>query len=674
MDLLPTIASILAAKAMENIGVKLSESTIEALNSLVETTFKKLKEKKNTQTRALIASVEQGNPKDLPEQSLEIIAESIEEEMNENPEFAKEFQEKTKHLLEQISAEDPDIAEEIHIKTKDLLNRLQKFQEDLNDIRNKIDNISANIPSADFVGRDDTLFSGVPTIYQYHFYGSENQVQINPQEGIFSSKENNGFRTDDFVNTNIDEIFTQIERIRKQIERLRSAITKIIPVEKRLEKLEKLRQPKPIFNYNAFVKFTKDFLYIFVLVFQGLILGFLGVTNLFEKRKNKDVEKSILLDEDLIKLETVEEYLASAIEKEKRNSLQYVKENLSRLVDKVNVRIAITNDLFISLIYPASSSKELVANMASRIGHKDLRDEAEMHLGIISRLVEKLNKITEKLDIERLTDSKENKINNSESDSVKILKAIVNNLDADSLKNFTSIMKSLVDKPQEKSKEHAKEDEEKKDESIYVLSDEAQAAVGIMTEIEERRLIVEKLVRSDRVRQNFTIMVVTIYIGAVIILTIRAYLQFGSNSKFIVGNDLGQTKLAFLGIPWPVVIWSLIGSFAAMIYRFNRQPIYDFTDAIKWMLTRPTQGVVLGSAFYLVLASGLFLLTGGASGSTSSGVGKVTTEIILVLSFLVGFSDKFADSVFNALVDKYSGKEPKSTEDTKDSDRSKKYD
>ncbi|MFN6470615.1 MAG: hypothetical protein RMY36_013210 [Nostoc sp. SerVER01] len=669
MDLLPLIASIIATKAVENIGGKLSESTIEALNSLVQTTFKKLKEKKNTQTRAVIASVEQGNPKVLPEKSLEIIAESIEEEMNENPEFAKEFEEKTKHLLEQISAEDPDLAEEINIKTKDLLNRLQRFQEDLNDIRNKIDNISANIPSADFVGRDDTLFSGVPTIHQYHFYGYENQVKINSQDGISSSKQKDGF-----VNTNIDEIFTQIERIRKQIERLRSAVTKIVPVEKRLEKLEKLRQPKPIFNYNSFVNFTENFLYIFGLIFQGLISGLLGITNLFEKRnsKNKDVEKSILLDEDLITLETVEEYLALAIEN--KNSLQYVKENLSRLVDKVNVRIAITNDLFISLIYPASSSKELVANMASRIGHKELRDEAEMHLGIISRLVGKLNKIAEKLDIEKLIDSKENKIDNQESDSVNILKALVNNLDADSLKSFTSIMKSLVDKPQEKSKEHSKEDEEKKDESIYVLSDEAQAAVGIMTEIEERRLIVEKLVRSDRVRQNFTIMLVTIYIGAVIILTIRAYIQFGSNSKFIVGNDLGQTKLAFIGIPWPVVLWSLIGSFAAMIYRFNRQPIYDFTDAIKWMLTRPTQGVVLGSAFYLVLASGLFLLTGGASASTSSGVAKVTTEIILVLSFLVGFSDKFADSVFNALVDKYSGKESKSTEDSKDSDRSKKSD
>ncbi|MBP0020097.1 MAG: hypothetical protein J7647_21400 [Cyanobacteria bacterium SBLK] len=88
-----------------------------------------------------------------------------------------------------------------------------------------------------------------------------------------------------------------------------------------------------------------------------------------------------------------------------------------------------------------------------------------------------------------------------------------------------------------------------------------------------------------------------------------------------------------------------------MIYRFNRRPIHDFGDAVKWMLTRPVQGVVLGSTFYLVLVSGLFLLTGGNT-TDSSGIIKVD-EVILVLSFLVGFSDRFADTVFNTLVDKY---------------------
>ena len=71
---------------------------------------------------------------------------------------------------------------------------------------------------------------------------------------------------------------------------------------------------------------------------------------------------------------------------------------------------------------------------------------------------------------------------------------------------------------------------------------------------------------------------------------------------------------------------------------------------------RPVQGVVLGSAFYLVLISGLFLLTGG---TTSTNAGSVTDEVVLVLSFLVGFSYRFADGVFTALVSRYAGQASK---------------
>ncbi len=79
------------------------------------------------------------------------------------------------------------------------------------------------------------------------------------------------------------------------------------------------------------------------------------------------------------------------------------------------------------------------------------------------------------------------------------------------------------------------------------------------------------------------------------------------------------------------------------------------------MLTRHLQGIELGSAFYLVLVSGLFLLTDGASTEASS---PVKNEVILVLSFLIGFSDRFVDSVFNTLVDRYSPKDVKAEKET----------
>jgi hypothetical protein len=243
-------------------------------------------------------------------------------------------------------------------------------------------------------------------------------------------------------------------------------------------------------------------------------------------------------------------------------------------------------------VYPATSSRESVENLVSKIGHRELRDEAKMHLGVIEQLVEKL-------DEEQLTGR-----------------------------------------------------------DIDVLSDEAQAAVGVITELEKRQLVVEKLVQLDHQRRNWTVGVVIAYIAFIIAIIVLLSIQWGS--QFIVGEvSLSQLRLPLLGIPWPVIVWSLIGSFAAMIHRFNRRPIHDFGDAVKWMLTRPFQGVVLGSALYLVLVSGLFLLTGGAASNPAGLI--VADEVILVLCFLVGFSDRFADGIFNTLVEKYST-QPKDTE------------
>jgi hypothetical protein len=189
-----------------------------------------------------------------------------------------------------------------------------------------------------------------------------------------------------------------------------------------------------------------------------------------------------------------------------------------------------------------------------------------------------------------------------------------------------------------------------------VLSDEVWSAIGIMTEIEQRRIKVERLISLDRGAKRFTVVSVTLYLGILIALLSCVYAF--SNVGPIEGRSLDQLKVRLFEIPWPVILWSFIGSIAAMIYRFNRKPIHAFGDAVKWMITRPVQGVVLGSAFYLVLVSGLFLLT-GVNPAESSESARVS-ETVLVLAFLVGFSDKFADAVFNTLIDRYSSSVKKS--------------
>ena len=175
------------------------------------------------------------------------------------------------------------------------------------------------------------------------------------------------------------------------------------------------------------------------------------------------------------------------------------------------------------------------------------------------------------------------------------------------------------------------------DATFDILSKEGIGNLGILIEIEVRRIAVERLLSLDIKQQNNTTAFVISYILVVIII-FALLLYFNIISNYIPQNSIFVS----------VVIWSIIGSFASMLYRFNRNPIYDFGNAIKWLITRPIQGLVLGAALYLILISGQYFFTGKTEGFNDN------QEIILFISFLIGFSDKFTENTINILINKYS--------------------
>lgn len=389
----------------------------------------------------------------------------------------------------------------------------------------------------------------------------------------------------------------ELESVSNQIEELSVKLIHLIPMEESLVELTKLREPVRIrAKYTTSKASTSS---------AG---GIEGHTRVLGESYRKS-------DEVLSELWSIEKKISPQAE---ANSLAELGHYLSLIADQINLKIVRLNYLFNSAVYPVLSRKDFVQSMVFKIGNRQFRAEAEMHLSAINSLIAKLD------------------------------------------------------------------DELLIDEKYYILSDEAETAVSIMTAIEKRKILVEELVRLDQTKRNRTVQSILVYIWVALTLAIIVPLlvivvpiflpqthdslrQLGLQLPVNLGNtSLDQLKTPLLGIPFPVIIWSLIGSFAAVIHRFNRQPIHDFDDAVKWMLTRPVQGVVLGSAFYLVLISGLFLLTSGDPSTQASS--PVKDEVILVLSFLIGFSDRFVDSVFNALVDRYSSEkkhtEPKVTDES----------
>ncbi|MBD1822694.1 hypothetical protein H6F51_09310 [Cyanobacteria bacterium FACHB-DQ100] len=307
-----------------------------------------------------------------------------------------------------------------------------------------------------------------------------------------------------------------------------------------------------------------------------------------------------------------------------------VRKQLADLKNKVDLIYQRLNGLFNNSIGPISIREKVIKMYVSKIGHLEFKKEAESNCEIISMLLESISHLLETTEY-------------PPKDSATICTTKLLKLD------------------------------------VLDDNDRANAVIGDMIAIELRRLHVEQLVKKDRRRRTKTLSMVTGYIlfiaTCIIILPLLttifpklsdiSFLGFIKVFNVINSNQpLAEHNIHLLGIPAAVIIWSFIGSFAATIHRFNRKSVYFFDDATKWMITRHVQGIVLSSAFYLILTSGLFL--------PSSGDNQITGKVILVLSFLIGFSDRFVDSVFNTLIERYSGKskssEQKSNLDDRDSE------
>ena len=117
------------------------------------------------------------------------------------------------------------------------------------------------------------------------------------------------------------------------------------------------------------------------------------------------------------------------------------------------------------------------------------------------------------------------------------------------------------------------------------------------------------------------------------------------------GNAAGIDKgwiIPILSVPVTVTLWSLIGSLAAMLYRFNKASEMD--EPLRWLFTRPVTGMVMGTIVYLLIKGTLIL---SSSGIPINSLGA--QEVMWLIAFLAGFSDRFCDFVLNLVVGRLAG-------------------
>lgn len=436
--------------------------------------------------------------------------------------------------------------------------------------------------SGDFVGRDNALFTGTSIVGTVPRTESPDNLETPRAEQL---------------------AVEHFDRVVAQIGRLRGRLTRLIPVQEALDGICRMRESStdvdPL-TREAHVSREAH-------VFRAPVAPTLatGAQGRMPGPSSPPASSNTPAEDDLEALSVIESDLSPLMEVE---SYAELIQRIRKITDKTNVRISRLTDTFIALMHTAASVRELAENTVDRIGHTELKEEADRHLMAIGRLVERLERLG--------------------------LAEMIGSCAAERLtRSARALNKPTVD----------------------VLGGEAQSAIGVLTQIEKHHLIVEGLLHRDRQYRVNTVRLVVGYVFIVVCLLITLVVHWG---RLAPGErtTFNEMSMLSMGVPLAVFLWSLIGSFAAMIHSFNRKPIYDFGDAFKSLITRPVQGVILGGAFYLVVSSGLFVLTGGSAtdaGAAIGSAGRPADAIILVLSFLVGFSDRFGDSVFNALVNRY---------------------
>jgi hypothetical protein len=124
----------------------------------------------------------------------------------------------------------------------------------------------------------------------------------------------------------------------------------------------------------------------------------------------------------------------------------------------------------------------------------------------------------------------------------------------------------------------------------------------------------------------------------------------------LVAIPIYDKAINIFGVPFEIVIWSALGSFAAILHRFYKSPTrINFETEFRWLIARPIIGIVMGALAYLALISGALIFN--VTSATTSGVDieKLGEQWqYWIIAFLAGFSDKFYEKVIEWLTSKFS--------------------
>jgi hypothetical protein len=93
-----------------------------------------------------------------------------------------------------------------------------------------------------------------------------------------------------------------------------------------------------------------------------------------------------------------------------------------------------------------------------------------------------------------------------------------------------------------------------------------------------------------------------------------------------------------------------MGSFASLLYRFNTSSDSELQDPLRWLITRPLIGIIIGSITYVMIQAGFLSIA-----RESSTIKIDESGFVWLTAFIAGFSDKFSEGLLKTLVGRLGG-------------------
>lgn len=110
------------------------------------------------------------------------------------------------------------------------------------------------------------------------------------------------------------------------------------------------------------------------------------------------------------------------------------------------------------------------------------------------------------------------------------------------------------------------------------------------------------------------------------------------------------STVKIINLPVPVILWSVVGSVAAILYRFTNAGDSELREPLRWLVARPLSGIIMGAVTYLIIKVGLITINADNAANTLN-----NSEVMYLIAFLAGFSDRFSDYLLRTMIGQFGG-------------------